>query len=189
METSAKSNKFNVLFDWFDQGRDGYLSRDDFQKMAGLFLALPGGEAPENAKPLRDAFDKWWELMLAAGDTSKDGRLGREEFLNVMKSSVTAPENFEKAVLAVIEAFMRIVDTNGSGTLSFDEYVRMYTGLGIDPKHSSDAFKRLDRDGDGALSYDEFRTAITEFYLSDDENAPGNWLLGPPLWSGSAAAS
>jgi Ca2+-binding EF-hand superfamily protein len=55
----------------------------------------------------------------------------------------------------------------------------MYDGLGIDPTHSSDAFRRLDRDGSGKISKEEFRAAITEFYLSDDENAPGNWLLGP----------
>lgn len=73
---------------------------------------------------------------------------------------------------------MLIVDTTGDSSLDFDEYVRMYAGLGIDPTHSSDAFRRLDRDGDGKISYEEFRTAITEFYLSDDENAPGNWLLG-----------
>ena len=36
-----------------------------------------------------------------------------------------------------------------------------------------------DRDSDGAISHEEFRTAICEFYLSDDENAPGNWLIGP----------
>lgn len=96
-----------------------------------------------------------------------------------MKSSVTAPGNFEDAVIRIADAFMCIVDTTGDGSLDFDEYVRMYAGLGIDLTHSSDAFRRLDRDGDGKISYEEFRAAITEFYLSDDENAPGNWLLGP----------
>ena len=180
MPDSAKNRKFNILFDWFDQGRDGYLTHDDFQQMATLFTALPGGDSPENSQALRGAFEKWWSLLLAAGDASGDGRLGREEFIDVMKSSVTAPENFEDAVMAIVDAFMRIVDTNGDGSLNFDEYVQMYDGLGIDPAHSSDAFKRLDRDGDMTISYEEFRTAIFEFYLSDDENAPGNWLLGPP---------
>ncbi|MFD6160045.1 EF-hand domain-containing protein [Nocardia sp. NPDC060256] len=180
MADSAKNQKFNTLFDWFDQGQDGYLSESDFHQMAILFTALPGGDAPENAKALHDAFDKWWSLLLAGGDSDGDGKLDRQEFITVMQSSVTTPENFETAVLAIADAFMRIVDTNNDGTLSFDEYVRMYDSLGVDPAHSSDAFRRLDRDGDGSLSYDEFRTAITEFYLSDDENAPGNWLLGPP---------
>lgn len=180
MPDSAKNRKFNILFDWFDQGQDGYLSHDDFQQMAALFTSLPGGDAPENAQAVQGAFEKWWGLLLAAGDVSGDGRLAREEFVDVMKSSVTAPENFEEAVLAIADAFMRIVDTSGDGSLNFDEYVRMYDGLGVDPVHSTDAFKRLDRDGDAAISYEEFRTAIVEFYLSDDENAPGNWLLGPP---------
>jgi Ca2+-binding EF-hand superfamily protein len=180
MPDSAKNRKFNILFDWFDQGRDDYLTHDDFQQMAALFTALPGGDAPENAQALQGAFEKWWSLLLATGDTSEDGMLGREEFIDVMKSSVTAPENFEDAVIAIADAFMRIVDTNGDGSLNFDEYVQMYEGLGIHPAHSSDAFKRLDRDNNNAISYQEFRTAIVEFYLSDDENAPGNWLLGPP---------
>lgn len=180
MPDSAKDRKFNILFDWFDQGQDGYLTHDDFQQMAALFTALPGGDAPENAQAMRDAFEKWWGLLLAAGDASGDGRLGREEFIDAMKSSVTAPENFEDAVIAIADAFMRIVDTGGDGSLDLDEYVRMYDGLGIDPAHSSDAFRRLDRDGNNTISYQEFRAAIVEFYLSDDENAPGNWLLGPP---------
>jgi Ca2+-binding EF-hand superfamily protein len=180
MSDSVKNRKFNILFDWFDQGRDGYLTHDDFQQFAALFTVLPGGDAPENAQALRGAFERWWSLLLAEGDTTEDKRLEREEFIEVMKSSVTAPENFEDAVITIADAFMRIVDTSGDGSLNFDEYVRMYEGLGIDPAHSSDAFRRLDRDGDNAISYEEFRAAIVEFYLSDDENAPGNWLLGPP---------
>lgn len=180
MPDSAKNQKFSILFDWFDQGRDGYLSQDDFQQLAALFTGLPGGDTSENAQALRDGFEKFGALLFATGDSSGDSRLDREEFIDIMKSSVTAPENFEDTVLTIVDAFMRIVDTSGDGSLYFDEYVRMYDALGVDPAHSSEAFTRLDRDGDGAISHQEFRTAIAEFYLSDDENAPGNWLLGPP---------
>jgi Ca2+-binding EF-hand superfamily protein len=179
MPDSAKARKFTILFGWIDQDQDGYLTRDDFQQMAGLFTGLPGGDNPENSQALREGFEKFWSLLLDSGDADADGRIGPEEFISIMKSSVTAPGNFEDTVIRIVDAFMRIVDTTGDGSLSFDEYVRMYDGLGIDPAHSSDAFRRLDRDGDGKISKEEFRAAITEFYLSDDENAPGNWLLGP----------
>ncbi|NUT49799.1 MAG: calcium-binding protein [Saccharothrix sp.] len=177
--TGAQDQKFTILCSWFARGQDGYLTSDDFLGMADLFTSLPGGEEPENAEPVREAFAKWWQLLLDSGDADADGRIGRQEFLDLMKSNVATPGNFEEAVLRIADAFIRIVDTSGDGSLAFDEYVRMYAGLGIDPKHSTDAFRRLDRDQDGRISEDEFRTAITEFYLSDDPDAPGNWLLGP----------
>jgi Ca2+-binding EF-hand superfamily protein len=179
MSSDAKTRKFNNLFDWFDQNQDGYITHDDLQQMTGLFVGLPGGGSPENSQPMREAFEQWWSLLLASGDADADGRIGREEFIRIMTSSVTAPENFEEVVIRIADAFIRIVDTTGDGSLNFNEYVQMYEGLGIDPKHSTESFRILDRNDTGTISHEEFRAAIVEFYLSDDENAPGNWLLGP----------
>ncbi|MFE4518923.1 EF-hand domain-containing protein [Kitasatospora sp. NPDC056783] len=179
MPAEVKHQKFTMLFDWFDQGGDGVLTHDDFQAMGDLFGALAAEDDRENASAMRNAFEEWWRVLLAHGDANGDGRIDRQEFHDVMEANVTAPEHFEKAVLTIADALMRALDTNGDGVLSKDEYVRMYSALGIPPVHSEDAFRRLDRDGNGVLSHEEFRMAITEFYLSGDENAPGNWLLGP----------
>ncbi|MFG2112078.1 EF-hand domain-containing protein [Streptomyces sp. NPDC048718] len=179
MPNAVKSQKFNMLFDWFDQGNDGQLTHDDLQAMGDLFAALAAEDDHANASAMRDAFEKWWQLLLAHGDADGDGKISRPEFLTVMEANVTAPEHFEGAVLAIADALMRALDTNGDGVLSHDEYVRMYDALGVPPKHSKDAFKRLDRDGNGEISHEEFRQAITEFYLSDNMDAPGNWLIGP----------
>ncbi|HSV67879.1 MAG TPA: EF-hand domain-containing protein [Mycobacteriales bacterium] len=179
MQDTVKNQKFNVLFDWFDQNKDGYLTADDFEQMANMFAALAQEQDSANTNAMRTAFQTWWGLLRDSGDVDADGRLTRQEFLNLMKSSVTAPGNFESAVLAIADALMRALDTDSSGTLTTSEYVGMYSALGIPPEHSTAAFHLLDRNGDGEISHDEFRTAIVEFYLSDDPNAPGNWLLGP----------
>lgn len=179
MSDAVKDRKFIALFDWFDQGKDGSLTHEDFQQMAELFAALAQEEDQANATAMRDAFEMWWGLLLTLGDTDVDGRLTRPKFVEVMKSSITSPENFESAVLAIADALLSALDTNKDGVLESQEYIQMYSALGIPPEHSSDAFRRLDRDSDGAISHEEFRTAICEFYLSDDENAPGNWLIGP----------
>jgi Ca2+-binding EF-hand superfamily protein len=179
MPDEVKDRKFVVLFGWFDQGKDGYLTHEDFRQMGHLFAALAQEGDQANATAMRDAFERWWELLLAEGDTDADGRLAQPEFIRVMKSAVTSPENFEGAVLAIADALMSALDTNHDGVLELQEYVKMYSDLGIPPEHSTPAFHRLDRDGDGTISHEEFRNAICEFYLSDDENAPGNWLLGP----------
>lgn len=179
MSEAVKDGKFTTLFGWFDQNKDGYLTHEDFQQMAELFAAVAQKEDQTNATAMRDAVENWWGLLLASGDTDADGRLARPEFIEVMKSSVTSPGNFEGAVLAIADALMSALDTNKDGLVDSQEYARMYSTLRIPPEYASDAFGRLDRDSDGAISHEEFRTAICEFYLSDDENAPGNWLIGP----------
>ncbi|MEI5101779.1 EF-hand domain-containing protein [Streptomyces sp. PmtG] len=179
MTEDVKAQKFSTLFRWFDRNGDGRLTRDDFQSMAELFTGLAREDDKENAAAMRDAFDAWWRVLLAHGDTDGDGRVSREEFITVMEANVTAPRHFEEAVLAIVDALMRTLDTDQDGALSRAEYVRMYDALGIPPLHSEAAFRLLDRDGDGSLSHAEFRSAITDFYLSADPKAPGNWLLGP----------
>ncbi|KDN87989.1 EF-hand domain-containing protein [Kitasatospora cheerisanensis] len=149
MPVKVKNQKFTMLFDWFDQGGDGVLTHDDFRAMGELFAALAAEDDRENTTAMREAFEEWWRVLLEHGDANGDGRIDRQEFLDVMAANVTAPEHFEKAVLAIADALMRALDTNRDGVLSKDEYVRMYDALGIPPVHSEDAFRRLDRDGTG----------------------------------------
>ncbi|WP_250569624.1 EF-hand domain-containing protein [Streptomyces sp. CJ_13] len=97
----------------------------------------------------------------------------------VMEVNVTTPAHFESAVMAIADAVMNALDTNGDGVLSLEEYVRLYDTLGVPKDLSAQAFTRLDLDGDGVISFEEYRTAIVEFYLSADPQAAGNYLLGP----------
>ncbi|MGW7521518.1 EF-hand domain-containing protein [Streptomyces sp. NPDC054796] len=179
MTENVKAQKFSTLFRWFDQSGDGLLTHDDLQGMAELFAGLAREDDKENASAMRNAFETWWQLLLAHGDSDGSGQISRQEFIAVMEANVTDPQHFGEAVLAIADALMRALDTDGSGMLSQAEYVRMYDVLGIPPVHSEAAFRLLDQDGDGALSHAEFRSAITEFYLSADPKAAGNWLLGP----------
>lgn len=96
-----------------------------------------------------------------------------------MRAVVTAPENFQIAVRRVVKGMMGALDRDGNGSLSEEEYLRMYTTFGLAPDTCAEAFKRLDRNGNGQISLDEFNQALDEFYLGGDPNAPGNWLLGP----------
>ncbi|MFC6064066.1 EF-hand domain-containing protein, partial [Streptomyces ochraceiscleroticus] len=179
MAEALKDRKFKALFEMFDPSGQGYLTRDGFRRFTDAVTGLvPSGDV-ENATAMRNAFEKWWEILAQSADGKGDSRIEREEFVSIMRSRVTSPGNLEEAVLAIADSLMRALDTSKDGVLSKDEYLRIYTHLGIDAEHCSDAFNRLDRDGNGVISHDEWRTALNEFYLSDDESAPGNWLLGP----------
>ncbi|MEU9114060.1 EF-hand domain-containing protein [Streptomyces sp. NPDC048483] len=184
MSEDLKNHKFHALFQLFDTTGQGYLTQDGFRLFTDAVTGLVPSDDIENAAAMRQAFERWWGLLLPSADTDGDGRIDRQEFVSAMRSRVISPGNLEAAVLEIADSLMRAWDTNKDGVLSKDEYLRICTQVGLDAALSSDAFSRLDRDGDGVISHDEFRTAVTEFYLSDDETAPGNWLLGPLLSAG-----
>lgn len=178
MTMDLQVKKFNYVFTWFDQNRDGWLTRDDFEKIAEIFTAVADEDDHKNKAAMTRAFMHWWDLLLAASDGTPGEKIGNAEFLRIMHSSIIAPQNFENAVGGIADGLIAALDRDGNGSLSREEYVRMYDALGVPPTTSTEAFKRLDRDGSGEISYAEFRQAIVEFYLSVDPNAPGNWLLG-----------
>lgn len=181
MAHDVTERKFSILFDWFDRTDDDWLTREDFEQMGELFAAVARSDDHENRKAMQDAFIGWWDTLRATGSTDSQERVGRREFVEAMKSHVTDPENFQHIVLPIADAFMRALDTDNNGVLSLDEYVRMYDAIGVSPETSTEAFRRLDRNGSGSITFPEFRTAIEEFYLSADPEAPGGWLLGKPL--------
>ncbi|MFF5488727.1 EF-hand domain-containing protein [Streptomyces virginiae] len=179
MSTVVKSQKFSTLFDWFDQDNDGQLTQDDLKATAQVFSRAAAEDDHANITAIHDAFEQWWQLLLKHGDSDGDGQVSRQEFITVMEANVTTPEHFESAVMAIADAVMNALDTNGDGVLSQDEYVHLYDTLGVPKELSAQAFHRLDLDGDGVISFGEYRTAIVEFYLSADPQAAGNYLLGP----------
>jgi Ca2+-binding EF-hand superfamily protein len=178
MTMDLQAKKFSYVFTWFDQNADGWLTRDDFEKMTGLFTALADENDQKNKAAMKKAFMHWWDLLLEAGEGTPGEKIGKEEFVRIMGSSIIAPENFENAVGGIVDGLIGALDRDGNGSLSQEEYVRMYSAVGVPSASSAEWFKRLDLDGSGELSYAEFRQAIVEFYLSADPGAPGNWLLG-----------
>jgi Ca2+-binding EF-hand superfamily protein len=180
MTVGPQTRKFGRVFDWFDQTGDGWLTRGDFEKMAEMFKALADEGDEANKTAMDKAFMFWWETLLEAGDGEPADRIGKQQFIGIMHSSVIEPETFENAIGGIADGLIAALDTDRTGTLSQEEYVRMYDALGIPPQTSGEAFKRLDRNASGEISNAEFRQALFEYYLSADENAPGSWLLGEP---------
>ncbi|MFI0417193.1 EF-hand domain-containing protein [Spongiactinospora sp. 9N601] len=181
MAYDSTQQKFTILFNWFDQTHDGRLTRADFDQTGEIFAAVAPDGDETNKNALHNAFTRWWDALVEAGAPDAHQEVGLPQFITAMRTHISVPANFGHIVMPIIDALMRALDTNNSGTLTADEYVRMYEALGIDPSTSGAAFHRLDRNGSGTITHDEFRAAIEEFYLSTDTNAPGNWLLGPPL--------
>ncbi|AKT38210.1 EF-hand domain-containing protein [Chondromyces crocatus] len=179
MSLNVQEQKFEYVFKWFDQNADGFLSQDDFEKIAGIFNTVADEKDEKNRATMKRGFLLWWELLQNAKGNPPAEKVSKDEFFDVMKTCVIAPENFENVVGTIVDGLIGALDRDGNGSLSLDEYVGMYDALGIPPATTTEAFKKLDRDGNGELSYAEFRQAVFEYYLSGDPDAPGNGMLGP----------
>ncbi|WP_232536843.1 EF-hand domain-containing protein [Cystobacter fuscus] len=179
MTTDLQAKKFNYVFKWFDQNGDGWITRDDIEKMVKLFTPLADEKDQKNKSAMDKGFMNWWNLLLEARENKASEKIGKQEFIRIMDAVVIAPKNFEIAVGNIVDGLLGALDRDGNGSLSKEEYVGMYDALGIPPTTSTEAFRRLDRDSDGEISRAEFHQALFEYYLSADPNAPGNWLLGP----------
>ena len=72
-----------------------------------------------------------------------------------------------------------LVDADGSGEISVEEYTEIMSAFGVAEGIPEWSFKHLDLNGDGKISKDEFVTIVEQFHLSQDRDAPGNFLFGP----------
>jgi Ca2+-binding EF-hand superfamily protein len=176
---SLQDQKFSYVFNWFDQNRDGFVTKEDIDKMCHAFSLLAADSDQKHKDAINLGFTTWWDLLLDAREDKTNEKISKQEFIRIMHTVIIAPQNFDKAVGSIVDGLLGALDRDGSGTLSQSEYMSMYTALGIPESTSGDAFKRLDRNSDGQISHEEFTQAINEYYLSADPNAPGNFLLGP----------
>jgi hypothetical protein len=84
MSDGAQAQKFNILFDWFDQNHDGYVTQDDMRAMAGLFIVgvqgvsasrtrIPSGDGDGTARGQRASVrsGRAWGSAGAAGRRSR----------------------------------------------------------------------------------------------------------------------
>lgn len=172
------ANKFSILFDWFDSNRNGSIGRADFEHGADVFSSVVPADDQKNRSAIRAAFIRWWELIESAKAADAGKQISRSQFVAAMRSHVTHPDHFDNIVPPIADALLDSADTDGSGTLSIDEYLRIWEGLGVSRKEATEAFRKLDSDNNGFISHEEYRVAVSEFCLSADPESTGNHMMG-----------
>ena len=91
---------------------------------------------------------------------------------------ISDEELLYKYVINTAVTVLNSLDSTGNNKINLDEYKVLAAALNISESDAETAFEKLDKSGDGSLDIDELKENIKEFYLTEDENAPGNWLFG-----------
>jgi Ca2+-binding EF-hand superfamily protein len=168
--------KANRFFSAIDANGDGLVDQADVDQAVARF-----GEAfgPAPSSPALQRLTQAYSAVLALGDTDDDGRIGFDDFKNVGPDVSENPAGIQ-AVRSLFDAMVQIVDGDGDGKLTKDEYARLFAiRLGVPEDRAHEAFSKLDTDGDGLVSTDQIVEAVREYDFNDDPASSGSWLLGP----------
>jgi Ca2+-binding EF-hand superfamily protein len=169
-------------FKGYDFDGNGYAEKTDFeQAVARMCEAF--GHGPDSAarQRLYDLTMQLWQCLVTTADANGDGRISEAEYKNAFANSMlVTPENFEQGYRPFCEAVMDIVDVDGDGRQSVEEYeLWMHTLIDVPKADTRVAFRLVDKDGNGYITTDEMVEAIREYYFNEDPQSIGSLLLGP----------
>jgi Ca2+-binding EF-hand superfamily protein len=164
-----------------DTDGDGNVREEDLLSLAAKLSEAFAANAPGTVAHLQNTFAALWETDLKKMDSDHNGTIDRDEWRAGIRHAVaTDRDGFLDRMGAMVQAWLDMCDTDGDGNISRDEYITMYAKtLGLSPEHLDEAFTALDTNGSGTLSRAEIRTAVEEYYTSEENDTPGNRLFGP----------
>lgn len=170
---------------------DGYVDEEGFFTRASLSgsartLAKVRGQDPDSPEvvELSEELGRLWDSLAASADTDQDGRVSRDEWCTVAETLTTmlqaAPPDAEWPMDPWIKLLYRVIDADGDGSITQQEYADWLTALGLAADTDIDkTFAILDTDGDGGLSWEEFSEYSRQYWTDFDPSLPGHHWIGP----------
>lgn len=180
--STVQMQKFLALFEAYDQGQCGFLSRDDFLTFARRASEVLDWERlhPATWKTRLAALEQSCEYsfnrLLDAADRNHDHQISLPEYLDYLKRQVMECKNMGRAAPWIKDTYKQIAllfDVDASGSIDAEEYRLFLAVMGANADAAS-VFATLDQDHDGKLMREDIERLLLEFICSDDPHAPGN---------------
>ena len=180
MISDLQERKLKRIYEILDFNNNGVIEEGDFISIAeNLCILWDLKEGSDEYENMMNRFAEGWKRFNYYVN-NEDERVDWEYLLK-LANEFLVEENAER-FSAYVEEFAGEIfdnfDTNNDGNISVDEYIDLFVAYRIEVRYSAKAFRKLDRNHDNMISRDELMKAVNEFFLSSDEDAPGNWLFG-----------
>ncbi len=176
LQKAKQIHYFNVL----DYNGDGILEKQDFVDIADRLAEMRGyEEGSSRHTAVRQEILRMWTNARALSGKEGKTELSLEDWLAHERKVLDSNVLIHSYVQGIARAIFDILDEDNDGVISEEEYLKFFRSFRGDTEDGKTAFQKLDGDSKGYLTRKEFLEAVTEFHLSDDPNARGNWLFGP----------
>ncbi|WP_258103213.1 EF-hand domain-containing protein [Marinoscillum sp. MHG1-6] len=179
MISTIQKKKILLLFDVLDINKNGELQPDDFERVATKISDVKGySEHSTNRLNLKVKSFRLF-IQLLTDMQKEEASISKEEWLYVFENVLLPNERKIKGYVHRTAAYIfSLFDSNGDRVVSLNEYLNMFSVYGLEDEYAIIAFKKLDLNGDGVLQFYEVVQAFYDFFLSDSETVPGNWIFG-----------
>lgn len=181
MISAFQETKLQLFFNIIDYDKNGFIEKKDFENIGENILAiLLLDENDEAAQMILQSCVNIWYEVAEYIDINRDEKASFYEWLKYADEKIVNcdPEAYDSYVNVVVEKIFDLFDDDKDNFISVNEYLNLFMTLRLEARYSAKAFTRIDRDRDEHISRKELKTAIEDFFRSNDENARGNWLFG-----------
>lgn len=186
MITDVQRSRLKRMFDVYDCNHDGVLTLEDFVDHTNKLAEIRGlpEDSPELRK-LKTTMHELWGNLEAVADANKDGRVTPDEWMIFGTGMVTALKQAEDAgadwpLNGWIDSLFGVIDANGDGCITLDEYRNWCVSLGIaDGMDVEGIFHSFEKRVKDRLSRDEFVAISRGYWLDSNPNTPAARWIGP----------
>lgn len=176
LQKAKQVHYFNIL----DYNGDGVLEKKDFVNIADRLAEMRGYEdGSSRHMAVRKEILRMWTNARALSGEDGAVKVTLEDWLAHERKVLDSNVLIHSYVQGIARAVFDILDEDNDGAISREEYRMFFRSFRGHEKDAEIAFEKLDEDDKGYLTRDEFLELVTEFHLSDDPDACGNWLFGP----------
>ncbi len=174
--TELQQQKILHFFNVLDRDSNGILEEEDFTLVAdGISDQI--GYTKNSAERLALKVKAYGLFLQILTDIGKlEATITPEEWLVFHESYVLLKSN--DYILQTSDYLFSLFDQDKDGFIDKAEYLDMFKAYGLFNANATRAFDLLDLNDDKKISKQELVKAFSEFFLSSDAEAAGNWIFG-----------
>lgn len=126
---------------------------------------------------MEEMLDLIWNGLSTAAGVESDGAITKDQWIKLWDDYAQNPGDVAEWFQLYAKCIFQLVDAGNDGSIDDEEFAAFFDNFGISKEASLGAFEKL-TGGTNTVTWEQFEGLFREFFVSDDEDAPGCYVFG-----------